>query len=166
VFSATATYDPAAPAFSSATHIAVVEVDPETGQVSIPNYVIVEDCGPLINPLIVEGQVHGATAQGISGALFEEVVYDGDGQLLTGSLLDYLLPAATEMPWLTVLHEETPSPHTAGGFKGAGEGGTVGAPAAIWNAVTDALSRSSADCSQLPLTMDRIRGLIRRISRL
>jgi carbon-monoxide dehydrogenase large subunit len=165
VFSATATYDPAAPAFSSATHIAVVEVDPETGQVSIPNYVIVEDCGPLINPLIVEGQVHGATAQGISGALFEEVVYDGDGQLLTGSLLDYLLPAATEMPWLTVLHEETPSPHTAGGFKGAGEGGTVGAPAAIWNAVTDALSRSSADCSQLPLTMDRIRGLTRRISR-
>jgi carbon-monoxide dehydrogenase large subunit len=133
-----------------------VEVDRGTGQIDIQHYVIVEDCGPLINPMIVEGQVHGATAQGISGTLLEEVVYDRDGQLVTGSFLDYLLPGATDVPFIDVLHQETPSPHSPGGHKGAGEGGTVGAPAAIWNAVADALLPLGIRLGTLPLTPSRI----------
>jgi aerobic carbon-monoxide dehydrogenase large subunit len=155
-FTASAVYDPAGPAFASATHVAAIEIDRETGRVSIQDYVIVEDCGPLINPMIVEGQVHGAAAQGISGTLLEEVVYDRAGQLVTGSLLDYLLPAATDVPFIEVLHEETPSPHSPGGHKGAGEGGTVGAPAAIWNAVADALLPLGVSPGTLPLTPARI----------
>lgn len=156
-------YDPSAPTFSSATHVVALEVDPETGLVAVDRYVIVEDCGPQINPRIVEGQVHGATAQGISGALLEELVYDADGQLLTGSFLDYLLPAATDIPELLVLHEETPSPHAPGGFKGAGEGGTVGAPAAVWSAIADALAPLDVKLTHLPLTPERLRAASARL---
>ena len=154
-------YDPPVATFASATHLAVVEVDVETGLVEIRRYVVVEDCGPMINPLIVEGQVHGATAQGIGGALFEELVYDGEGQLLTASLMDYLVPGVAELPAVELDHVETPSPLTVGGYKGVGEGGTVGAPAAIVNAVADALAPFGATVTELPLSPDRVRGLVR-----
>src|SRR5207247_3286306 len=114
---------------SSATHVAVVEVDPETCAVVVRRFVVVEDCGRIINPLIVEGQAIGGAAQGIGAALLEEIVYDDDGQLLTGSLVDYLVPTAAEVPAIEVVHLERPSPTTLGGFKGLGEGGTIGAPA-------------------------------------
>ena len=154
-------YDPPVATFSSATHVAAVEVDVEAGLVQIRRYVVGEDCGRVINPLIVEGQVHGATAQGIGGALFEELVYDGDGQLQSASLMDYLIPASMELPTVELDHVETPSPLTVGGYKGVGEGGTVGAPAAIVNAVADALAPFDARPDRLPLTPDRIRALVR-----
>jgi aerobic carbon-monoxide dehydrogenase large subunit len=157
----TAPYDPPDATFSNATHLAAVEVDPETGLVGVRRYVVVEDCGPLINPTIVEGQVHGATAQGIGGALFEELVYDGEGQLLTSSLMDYLIPGSAELPNVHLEHVETPSPLTIGGYKGVGEGGTVGAPAAILNAVADALAPLGATVTELPLTPERVRAAIR-----
>ena len=116
-------------AFSGAVHIASVEVDADTGRVDVRGYTVVEDCGPVINPTIVEGQIHGALAQGIGEALGEELVYDERGQLLTGTLMDYAMPVASALPAFVVGHLETPSPHTPGGMKGMGEGGTVGAPA-------------------------------------
>jgi len=127
---ATATYDPPG-TFSNATHIAEVEVDAATGAIAVRRYVAVEDCGVVINPLIVEGQVQGGVAQGIAAALFEELRYDVDGQPLTTSLMDYLLPTAAEIPHVEIHHLETPSEHTATGAKGMGEGGFIGAPAAI-----------------------------------
>ena len=136
---ATEVFDPPGPTFSGAVHVASVEVDPETGRVTVRAYALVEDCGPVINPLIVEGQIHGAVAQGIGEALGERLVYDEDGQLLTGTLMDYALPVASALPDFAVGHLETPSPITPGGYKGMGEGGTIGAPAAIANAVADAV---------------------------
>jgi len=137
---ATRFYDPYYGTASNATHIAVVEVDGETGAVSTVRYVVVEDCGRVINPLIVEGQAIGGVAQGIGAAILEEVVYGADGQLLTGSLMDYLVPTATDVPAIEVIHLDHPSPTTLGGFKGVGEGGTIGAPAALANAIEDALA--------------------------
>jgi carbon-monoxide dehydrogenase large subunit len=157
---ATRFYDPYYGTASSATHAAVVEVDSETCEVRILQYVVVEDCGRVINPLIVEGQVHGGVAQGIGAALYEEVVYDGDGQLLTGTLIDYLVPAATEVPAIEVHHLETPSPTALGGFRGMGEGGTIGAPAAIANAVADALAPLGIEVSELPIIPDRLFRLV------
>src|SRR5436309_337395 len=136
---ATRFYDPYFGTASNATHIAVVEVDPETCGVVVRRFVVVEDCGRIINPLIVEGQAIGGVAQGVGAALLEEVVYADDGQLLTGSLMDYLVPTAAEVPAIEVVHLERPSPTTLGGFKGVGEGGTIGAPAAVANAIADAL---------------------------
>lgn len=159
---ATRFYDPYYGTASSATHAAIVEVDRETYEVRIRRYVVVEDCGRIINPLIVEGQVHGGVVQGIGAALLEEVVYDETGQLLTGTLMDYLVPAATLVPTMEVHHVETPSPTTLGGFRGMGEGGTIGAPAAIANAVADALSPLGIEVSELPITPER---LFRRLSR-
>ena len=112
------------------------EVETETYAVTIKRYIVVEDCGRIINPLIVDGQVRGGVAQGIGAALYEEVVYNDEGQLLTGSLVDYLVPTASELLPIEVHHIETPSPTTLGGFRGMGEGGTIGAPAAIANAVS------------------------------
>jgi carbon-monoxide dehydrogenase large subunit len=152
---ATRFYDPYYGTASNATHAAVVEVDRETCDVRILRYVVVEDCGRIINPLIVEGQVHGGVAQGIGGALLEEVVYDEAGQLLTGSLMEYLVPGASEIPAIEVHHVETPSPTALGGFRGMGEGGTIGAPAAIANAVADALSPLGIELNELPITPER-----------
>ncbi len=162
--SVSAAYDPPVATFASATHIAVVEVDVETGLVEIRRYVVVEDCGPIINPIIVEGQVHGATAQGIGGVLFEELIYDVGGQLITASLMDYLVPGATELPTIEIDHLETASPLTVGGYKGVGEGGTVGAPAAIANAIADALAPLGVTVSELPLSPERVRALVRERS--
>jgi carbon-monoxide dehydrogenase large subunit len=150
---ATVYFDPPGHTFSGAVHVAAVEVDRETGRVRVTRYVVVEDCGPVINPLLVEGQIHGAVAQGLGEALLEELVYDADGQLLTGTLMDYALPKADDVPAFEVGHLETPSPRMPGGFKGMGEGGTIGAPATLANAVADALG---APVTRLPLRPERL----------
>jgi len=162
---ATRFYDPYFGTASNATHVAIVEVDPESWQVRVVRYVVVEDCGRVINPLIVEGQAVGGVAQGIGAALLEELVYTEDGQLLTGSLMDYLPPTAAELPAVQVIHLERPSPTTLGGFKGVGEGGTIGAPAAIANAVADALAPFGVEVSELPLTAERLFQLLRKSTR-
>jgi carbon-monoxide dehydrogenase large subunit len=151
--------------FSSAVHAAHVEVDAETGDVRILRYVVVEDCGTVVNPMIVDGQVHGGVAQGIGGALYEHLVYDASGQLLTTSLMDYLLPGATEVPAIEVVHLESPSPHTPGGWKGMGEGGAINAPAAVVSAVNDALRPLGVVANQTPLSPDWLAGEIRRARR-
>ncbi|MGY4290091.1 CO/xanthine dehydrogenase Mo-binding subunit [Bradyrhizobium sp. LM2.7] len=153
--SATYTYDPINGTTAAATHIAVVEVDPVTCFVRILKFVVAEDCGRLINPMIVDGQVHGGVAQGVGAALFEELVYDEDSQLLTASLVDYMIPSAPEVPFMDVVHVESESA-VAGGFRGMGEGGTIGAPAAIANAISDALSPLGIGVSILPMTPERI----------
>jgi carbon-monoxide dehydrogenase large subunit len=149
-----ARYDPPALAYPYATHVCLVEVDAGTGDPRILRYVIVEDCGTVINPLIVEGQVHGATAQGIAGSLLEEIVYGADGQLLTASLMDYLVPTASELPTFVVEHLAIPAPNSPTGAKGVGEGGTLGPPGALANAVSDALG---CECNALPLHPEVLR---------
>ena len=146
------------PTFSGAVHVALVEVDPATGRVALKRYALVEDCGRVINPMIVEGQIHGAVAQGIGEALLESVVYDGDGQLLTATLMDYALPRADDLPSFEVSHLETPSPLTPGGVKGMGEGGTIGAPATIANAVADAVRHLGVQITTLPIRPESLLG--------
>ncbi|WP_052665240.1 xanthine dehydrogenase family protein molybdopterin-binding subunit [Nitriliruptor alkaliphilus] len=139
--------------FSNAAHVVVVEIDPGTGGVDILDYVVVEDCGVVINPTIVDGQVRGGVAQGIACALYEELRYEPDGgQCTTSTFMDYLVPTAGEIPPIRILHLETPSEHSETGAKGMGEGGTIGAPAAIANAVADALSHVAARVNRLPIT--------------
>ncbi len=142
--------------YSSGAHAAVVEVDPETGLITILRYVAVDDCGTVINPMIVEGQVHGGIAHGIGNAFLEEVLYDGAGQLMTGTLMEYALPRAGDVPSLEVHHVVTPSPLNPLGVKGAGEGGTLPAPAAIANAVADALRPLGVEVTEMPLTRERL----------
>lgn len=152
-------YDPPATAVSAAVHLALVEVDKATGRVFPRRYVVAEDCGPMVNAQAVEGQVRGGVAQGVGTALLEEIVYDGDGQLLTATLMDYLVPGSCDVPAVDMVHGETPSPFTEGGLKGVGESGVIGAPAAIAGAVLDAI-----DCRpeklRLPLTPERVLRLI------
>jgi carbon-monoxide dehydrogenase large subunit len=148
---ATVHFDLPGPTFSGAVHLAVVEVDPETGRVQILKYALVEDCGPLVNPLLVDGQIHGAVAQGIGEALLEEVAHDPSGQLLTGTFMDYALPRASDVPAPEISHRETPSPLTPTGVKGMGEGGTIGAPAAVANAVADAVRHTGIAVAALPI---------------
>jgi carbon-monoxide dehydrogenase large subunit len=136
---ATIYFDPPGQTFSGAVHVAVVEIDRETGRVHVTRYVVVEDCGPVINPMLVEGQIHGAVAQGLGEALLEELVYDDEGQLVTATFMDYAIPKADSVPSVEIGHLETPSPLMPGGFKGMGEGGTIGSPAALANAVADAV---------------------------
>ena len=161
---ASETYDPYLGAAAAATHLAMVEIDPETYAVRILRYVVAEDCGRIINPMIVEGQVHGGVAQGIGAALFEEIVHDDDGQTLTASLVDYLIPTAGDVPDVDIVHIENASA-TLGGFRGMGEGGTIGAPAAIANAVSDALSPLGVGIDTLPVTAERIFQLLRLADR-
>src|SRR5262245_14647206 len=157
---ATRFYDPYFGTASNATHIALVEVDPSTCAVALRALTVVEDCGRIINPLIVEGQTVGGVAQGVGAALLEELAYGPGGQLLTGSLMDYLVPTAMEVPPIAVQHLDRPSPTTLGGFKGAGEGGTIGAPAAIANAIADALAPLGVEISKLPVTPERVFRLL------
>jgi carbon-monoxide dehydrogenase large subunit len=157
---ATRTYDPVFGTTSAATHIATVEIDPETYEIRVERFVVAEDCGRLVNPLIVDGQVHGGVAQGIGAALYEEVIYDERGQVTTGSLVDYLVPSACEIPPMLVVHLESESPTTLGGFRGMGEGGTIGAPAAVANAVADALAPLGIEINELPATPERLFRLI------
>jgi len=138
--------------FSNAAHVVVVEVDQGTGNVALLDYVVAEDCGVVINPLIVDGQVRGGVAQGIACALFEEVGYEPDGgQCTTSTFMDYLVPTASEIPTIRILHLETPSRFSETGAKGMGEGGTIGAPGAIANAVADALSDVAPAMNRLPI---------------
>jgi aerobic carbon-monoxide dehydrogenase large subunit len=155
------TYDPINGTTACATHLAVVEVDPSTCFVKIHKYVVAEDCGRIINPMIVDGQVHGGVAQGVGAALYEEMVYDEDGQLLSASLVDYVVPTAVEIPDIDVVHIESESA-VAGGFRGMGEGGTIGAPAAIANAIYDALSPLDINVSILPMTPGRLFRLLEK----
>ena len=141
-------------------HAVCVEVDIRTGEVRILDYVIFHDCGVIINPALVDGQIRGGLAQGIAGTLFEEIIYDSDGQLLTGSLLDYHVPTAREMPRVRLWHIESPDPTIPGGFKGMAEGGTIGAPAALANAVADALAPLGITITATPLTPIRLFELI------
>jgi carbon-monoxide dehydrogenase large subunit/6-hydroxypseudooxynicotine dehydrogenase subunit gamma len=145
------------------THLAVVEVDPGTGRVSVLGYTIAYDVGRVINPTIVEGQLAGGLAQGLGGALLEDLAYDAGGQLVTTSFMDYLLPSAAEMPARVELRvlEDAPSPLNPLGIKGAGEGGCTGAGAALANAVADALAPLGATVTALPLSPDRVLAMIR-----
>jgi aerobic carbon-monoxide dehydrogenase large subunit len=158
---ATHYYDPPPATFSNGAHLSVVEVDPETGRVEILRHVVVEDCGKMVNPMIVEGQTHGAVAQGIGNALYEDFTYDENGQPLTTTFMDYLIPGIMEVPSMEVIHVETPPAVTVSGFKGMAEGGTIGSTAAVANAVADALTSLGVDVRELPLTPDRVYRLIR-----
>ena len=153
-------YDPVFGTTSSATHIAALEIDPKTYKVTIHRYVVAEDCGRVINPMIVDGQIHGGVAQGIGAALYEEIIYDETGQLLTATLADYVIPSAGEVPSIETIHLDTESPSTLGGFRGMGEGGTIGAPAAIANALADALAPLGIEIFELPMTPERLFRLI------
>jgi carbon-monoxide dehydrogenase large subunit len=137
-----------------------VEVDPATGEVRVLRYAVVHDCGRPINPAIVDGQVHGGVAQGIGGALFEELVYDEEGQLLSGTLADYLVPTAADVPPIALAHAETPSPLNPLGVKGVGEGGAIPGPAAIANAVEDALAPHGQVVRRTPLSPAYVRSLL------
>jgi carbon-monoxide dehydrogenase large subunit len=142
--------------FSNSLHAAVVEVDIKTGAISIRRYVVIEDCGTLVNPLIVDGQIIGGVAQGIGQALFEHAAYDEDGQPIAVTLADYLVPCCSDMPRIEIRHLESPSPLSLGGFKGMGEGGAVNPPAAIANAITDALSPFGIAVNHTPITPEWI----------
>jgi len=148
---ASAYYEPPTVTWTYASNAAIVEIDPATGRVTIERYVEVHDAGVLINPGIADGQVKGGLVQGIGGGLLEALVYDADGQLLTGSLMDYLLPSAADTPPITVIHQETPSPTNALGVKGLGEGGAIAPPAVIANAVSDALRPFGAEFNSTPV---------------
>jgi aerobic carbon-monoxide dehydrogenase large subunit len=147
--------------YTSAVHIAHVEVDTGTGAVKLLRYVVAHDCGKLINPVIVEGQIHGGVAQGVGGGLLEEMVYDEQGQLLTGTFMDYLIPTAAELPPIETVHLEYPSPRNPLGIKGIGEGGAISPPAAIANAVEDALQPFGVRVTRTPLGPSSVLALIR-----
>jgi aerobic carbon-monoxide dehydrogenase large subunit len=155
--------NPAAWTFTNGAHLAVVEVDVETGKVRVVRYVAVDDCGRIVNPALVEGQIAGGVAQGLGGALSEHCVYDGAGQLLSTTLMDYAVPTSADIPPIEMHHLETPAPAIAGGFKGAGEAGATGAPAAILNAVNDALAPLGVMLTEQPITPERVvRALARK----
>ncbi|GAA0965704.1 xanthine dehydrogenase family protein molybdopterin-binding subunit [Acrocarpospora macrocephala] len=153
-------YDPSG-TFANACHVAEVEVDPLTGQVSVTRFLVAEDAGRLINPAIVDGQIHGGVAQGVANALYEELIYDERGVLVTTSLMDYLPPTIAEMPGIDIVHLDTRSAESITGAKGVGEGGTIGAPAAIANAVSDALAPFGVGVFHLPATPHRVRTAVR-----
>ncbi|MFP3190086.1 MAG: glyceraldehyde dehydrogenase subunit alpha [Thermoproteota archaeon] len=158
---ATAFYDPENFTFPFGTHVCVVEVDKETGQIKILKYVSVDDCGRQINPMIVEGQVHGGITQGLAQALWEEAVYDKNGNLMTATLQDYVIPTAVEVPNFITDYTVTPSPHNPLGAKGVGETGTIAATPAIINAVVDALSHLGIDHIDMPLRTEKIWRILR-----
>jgi carbon-monoxide dehydrogenase large subunit len=151
-------FDPLAASYPYGTHACVVEIDTATGQVRLLRYVVVDDCGTLLNPRIVEGQVHGAVTQGIAGALCEAIKYSDNGQPQTASLMDYSVPKADQIPHFTLLHLTTQSPHAPHGVKGAGEGGTLAPGAAIANAISNALN---SECNALPATAPNVLDLMK-----
>src|SRR5262249_28454836 len=141
---------------TGSVHAAVVAVDPETGGVEILDYVVAEDAGVLVNPMVVDGQIQGGAAQGIGSALFEEMPFDTQGQPLASTLADYLLPGSTDVPHVSILPMETPSLYTELGQKGVGEGGAIGRAAAIANAVNDALRGLGVELCEIPISPSRI----------
>jgi aerobic carbon-monoxide dehydrogenase large subunit len=156
----TGTYDPPG-TFSNACHVAIVEVDIETGRTKVEKFLVAEDAGKIINPMIADGQVHGGIAQGIGNALLEEIIYDEGGGILTANLADYMLPTAREIPPIELHHTETPSTQSITKAKGLGEGGCIGAPAAVINAINDALSEYGVQIDEMPATPQRIRAALR-----
>ncbi len=158
-------YDPPVVTIANAVHIVEVAVDARDGRISIENYCIVHDCGRVINPMIVDGQIHGGVAQGIGEVLMEEMVYDENGQLVNASLLDYLLPTAMDVPNMQIHHMESPTIDTTGGFKGIGEGGVIGSVPAVANAIADALAGIGANVNSVPLRPAYILSLIRDAAR-
>jgi carbon-monoxide dehydrogenase large subunit len=163
---ATAFFTPESEVYGFGAHIALVEIDRDTGQVRVRRLVCVDDCGTMLNPLLVEGQILGGLAQGLGQALLEQVVYTPDGQLQTGSLGDYSIARAVDMPTLDELvlgHTITPSPSNPLGVKGVGEAGTVGVPAAIANAVVDALAPLGVSHVDMPFTSEKIWRLLNQL---
>jgi len=159
---ATHVYDPGNFTFPSGAHVCVVEVDTETGRADILKYVAVDDCGTVINPMIVEGQIHGGITQGIAEAMFEEAIYDDDGNLMTSTLTNYLVPSAAEIPSFELDRTSTPSSTNPMGVKGIGEAGTIAAPPAVVNAVVDALSHLGVTDVGKPATPERVWRAIQR----
>jgi aerobic carbon-monoxide dehydrogenase large subunit len=157
-------WQPKTVTWSYAVHVAIVEVDRETGRVAIDNYAVAHDCGVVVNPMLVEGQVMGGAAQGLGGILSEAIVYDADGQLLSGSLMDYALPTAGDIPAMTIVHQHSPSPLNPLGVKGVGEGGAVAPPAAIANAVCDALAPFGVEVNAMPIRPEQLVRAIRAAS--
>jgi aerobic carbon-monoxide dehydrogenase large subunit len=153
---ATAYWEPLAYTYPCSASVTVVELDTETGEVTLTKYIYVDDCGTVINPLIVDGQVHGGLAQGIGAALLEEAVWDDRGQLVTGSFMDYALPSAAALPRFTLDRMVTPSPHNPLGVKGMGESPTIAAPPAIVNAVVDALAHLGVTHVDIPIKAEKV----------
>jgi carbon-monoxide dehydrogenase large subunit len=151
--------------FSNSLHGVIVEVDVKTGAVEFVRYVVIEDCGTMVNPTLVEGQVQGGAAQGIGQALLEEAAYDENGQPLAATFMDYIIPGFNEVPRMEIHHLSSPSPHSLGGFKGMGEGGAINAPAAIANAVTDALSPFGIRVDHVPIRRDWIVSAVKEATR-
>ena len=153
-------YAPPHATFAHGCHAAIVEVDIATGDLEILRYVVHHDCGTVVNPTIVEGQIHGGVAQGIGGAFYERIVYDDSGQPLSASFMDFLMPTAMEVPEIEIIHTETPSPLNPLGVKGVGEAGAIPVPAVIAEAVDDALQPFGVRVREMPLSPNRLRELI------
>jgi carbon-monoxide dehydrogenase large subunit len=155
-------FEPPTVTWAYATHAAIVEVDTETGRVKIERYVVAHDCGVLVNPMLAEGQIVGGVVQGIGGALAEAIVYDAQGQLLSGTFMDYAMPVATDVPAIELVHQEIPSPLNPLGVKGLGEGGAISPPVALANAVCDALSDFGIEINSTPIHPERLLWQIRK----
>jgi CO/xanthine dehydrogenase Mo-binding subunit len=145
---------------ASGVHAMIVEVDPETAMVEIKRYVVVHDCGTIINPMLVEGQIHGGVAHGIGNAFYEQLVYDEQGQLLNASFMDYLIPSATDVPPIETAHRTTPSPYNPVGLRGVGEAGCIPTGALFAQAVEDALAGSGVEITEIPLSPNRLFEII------
>jgi carbon-monoxide dehydrogenase large subunit len=150
------TFDPPNFTFPFGAHLCVTEVDTETGKAWVRDYYAVDDCGPVINPIIVDGQLHGGLAQGIAQALYEGVIYSEEGNLMTGSMVDYMIPGAPELPNFTLDRTVTPSPSNPLGVKGVGEAGTIGSPPAVMNSIIDALSPLGVKHMDMPALPMRV----------
>ncbi|RME01487.1 MAG: xanthine dehydrogenase family protein molybdopterin-binding subunit, partial [Calditrichaeota bacterium] len=158
---ATAYFGPERGATANGVHAMILEIDPDTFQIQIRKYVVVHDCGRVINPMILEGQIHGGVAQGIGNAFYEQLVYDENGQLLNASFMDYLLPTANEVPPIETGHLETPSPLNPLGIKGAGEAGAIPVGALFAQAIEDALAGDQVEICEIPLSPNRLFELVR-----
>ncbi len=154
-------WQPQTVTWSYAVHIAIVDVDRETGRVGIEDYAVAHDCGVIVNPMLVEGQIMGGAAQGLGGILFEAIAYDANGQLLSGSLMDYALPTAGDIPAMRIVHQHSPSPLNPLGVKGVGEGGAVAPPAAVANAVCDALAAFGIEVNATPIKPEQLLDAMR-----
>lgn len=163
VFSGQARWRPPAPTFPNGTHVCEIEIDPDTGVAEIVRYTVVDDCGTILNPALLTGQIRGGVVQGIGQALFEQIVYTGDSvRLLTGDFATYCLPRAENVPTIDVVFAGTPCRTNPLGLKGAGEAGTIGAPPAVINGVVDALAGFGVTHINMPATPERLRRLIAR----
>jgi carbon-monoxide dehydrogenase large subunit len=155
-------WQPPTVTWSYAVHAAIVEVDADTGRVTVENYAVAHDCGVVVNPMLVEGQIMGGAVQGLGGILGEAIAYDANGQLLSGSLMDYALPIASDIPPMQIVHQHSPSPLNPLGVKGVGEGGAVAPPAAVANAVCDALAAFGIEVNATPVRPQELVRLIRQ----